>query len=138
MEIPRNILAIDYGGKRVGLAIANGQAKLSRPLVTIENSPDLVDQLQNIIEKDLVDVVVVGLPRNLSGLDTQQTKIVQDFAEDLKSKLDKPIYFEDETLSSVRVKEAATKTLAKEEVDSLAACYILDDFIANHSELFNV
>ena len=52
-----------------------------------------------------------------------------------------PLYFEDEALSSVRAKQAlnsAKKAYKKEDIDSLAACYILDDFIANNAEVINV
>jgi putative Holliday junction resolvase len=133
-----NILALDVGERRVGVALANSIAKLSNPLVTIIQTDQILSDIKDIIKKESADILVIGLPRNLNGEDTDQTRYVREFKDKLEAKVNLPIYFQDEALSSVRAKkilEQSKKPYKKEDVDSLAACYIMDDFMANQKEV---
>ena len=141
MAANHRLLALDVGERRVGVALANSVARLSSPLVTLSNTEDIIDDIKLIIADEGVDMVIVGLPKNLSGEDTAQTKYVREFTDQLKLKVDLPTYFEDEALSSVRAKKTLDdggKPYKKEEIDSLAACYILDDFMANNPGVISV
>lgn len=140
MAAPLSIMSLDLGEKRVGVAIANSISKLSSPLTTINRSDDFFDDLQLLVSKNEANIVVIGLPKNLKGEETNQTKLIRDLADQIRQKLDLPTYFEDETLSSVRAEETLknrNKPYKKEMIDSLAACYILDDFLQNHPEVLN-
>lgn len=133
-----NILALDVGERRVGLALAGSASGLSSPFKTLINSDKIIEEIQKIIKDQTVGVLVIGLPINLKNQETDQTRYVREFARKIESLVDVPIYFENEALSSVRAKqvlENQKKSYKKEEIDSLAACYILDDFIANHPEV---
>lgn len=135
-----NMLALDVGERRVGVATANSVARLSRPLKTILQTDHILDDINQIIEDEKINLIVIGLPRNLSGVDTAQTNYVKGFSAKLQKFVDIPIYFEDETFSSVRAKstlDKAKKTYSKGDIDRLAACYILDDFIINNPEVIN-
>lgn len=136
-----NILALDVGERRVGTALANSVSRLSSPNKTMIQSNSIFDELQEIIKEQSIDLIVIGLPRNLNGQETAQTKYVRQFTKKIYDIVNIPVYFEDEALSSVRAKQAlnsAKKAYKKEDIDSLAACYILDDFIANNAEVINV
>ena len=98
MAANHRLLALDVGERRVGVALANSVARLSSPLVTLSNSEDIIDDIKLIIADEGVDMVIVGLPKNLSGEDTAQTKYVREFTDQLKLKVDLPTYFEDEGL----------------------------------------
>lgn len=140
MAANHNILALDVGERRVGTALANSVARLSSPYKTLIHSNNILSDIKEIINKEAIDVLVVGLPRNLDGQDTDQTKYVRQFSDKLRVIVDVPMYFEDEALSSVRAKQAlenGKKAYKKEDIDSLAACYILDDFMANQLEVIN-
>ena len=140
MAVQHNLLAIDVGERRVGVAIANSLARLSSPLTTLINNDNLHELIKELVEKNNITELVIGLPRNLNGYDTKQTEYVRNFSKQLEN-LNLPIYLEDEALSSVRAKdmlEKSKKNYSKADVDSQAACYILDDFMLNHSEVINV
>lgn len=136
-----NILALDVGERRVGIALANSIARLSSPYKTLNESDQILSDIEKIIHEESISFIVVGLPRNLDGLETDQTQYVRKFSDGLQDLIKIPLYFEDEALSSVRAKETLesdNKPYKKEDIDSLAACYILDDFMANHPEVLDV
>lgn len=131
----KHILALDLGEKRIGVALASYQTKLPHPLVTLSNDDDLVKKLLQIIKENNVDKIIVGLPRSLDGNSTAQTETIKKMASKLDSALKVAIQFQDEALSSVRAKEDIERlrgqSYHKEEVDKLAACYILEDYLAD-------
>lgn len=130
-----NLLALDIGEKRVGVALANSASRLPRPLKTLLQSDDINDQIRTVINENDVKLLVIGLPRSLNGDDTDQTRYVRAFSNKLSDELDIPFFFEDEALSSVRAKElldARKAKYSKEDIDAQAACFILEDFMANN------
>ena len=122
-------LGIDYGAKRIGLAIGDDEVKIARPLTTVS-----ADELAAVLEKEgPFAAVVVGLPRNLSGGDTPQTLAVQRFTDDIlwrKHKIEAK--FQDEAATSSvaeeRLKESG-KTYSKADIDAEAASIILQDYL---------
>jgi putative Holliday junction resolvase len=138
MAVQRNFLSLDVGKVRIGLAMANSISKLPSPVTTLPNDQDFLVELNKLISENQINELVVGLPKSLEGNDTDQTIWLREFYENLKTKLDIPIHLENEALSSVRA-ETELKNIgrvySKEDVDALAACFILDDFIKNNPEL---
>lgn len=128
---PGDYIGLDVGEKRTGIARASGIAKLAEPLKIVETS-DVPKELKNLISQSSVKAVVVGLPRNLQGDDTPQTKWVRDWAENLKKEMSIPIYFQDEALTS---KFAQSRLGGPGHKDDEAASIILQDFL--NSELVN-
>lgn len=138
MPANSHVLALDVGSKRVGVAIASTAARLPRPLTTLDAGANLLDRLQYIINDEAVEAIVVGLPRGLSGQSTAQTAAVETFTDQLRRRFDKlPIYFQDEALTSQQAEtELRSRKTAynKAEVDSLAAVYILEDWLAGQTK----
>lgn len=130
--VDHNILAIDLGERRVGLALANGLARLPRPLTTLEQGNSFWEQLEVLVKQESVTEVVIGLPRNLSGEDTDQTRLTRAFADELKQRLALPVYFQDEALTSHQA-EAELKqgrhSYTKADIDALSATLILEDYL---------
>ncbi len=128
-----NLLAIDYGASRVGLAFADAEVKIGRPLVTLANSANLINELKKVISDHQVSQLVVGLPRNLDGDDTPQTTEARQFAGELERELKLPVYLIDEAATSIdaeaKLKQSG-QPYAKADVDSLAAALILDNFLS--------
>lgn len=125
-----NILALDVGEKRVGVAIASTIAKLPRPLTTVPYL-DALEALSEIIEAENIEKIVVGLPLNRNNEPTEQTKFTEAFIEKLHVFSLETVTV-DEALSSKRAKDelmARKKHYEKGEVDSLAATYILEDYL---------
>jgi len=132
-------LGIDFGEKRVGLAISDKSNLIASPFKTINyiNKNDLVSQIEKIVIKNNIKNFVLGLPINMKGEDTAQTKTVRKFKESLSS-LDLPIIYEDERLSSVSAKNSLIlqniKTgHNKSEIDKTAAAIILQQYLDKNS-----
>ena len=125
------ILALDIGAARVGLALASRAARLPSPYTTLLNNSTLLHELQAICAKEHVDQLVVGLPRGLDGQETAQTLTVQALGKDIAKDLNLPVAWQDEALTSVKAEaELASRRGIhhKEDVDALAAVYILEDY----------
>jgi putative Holliday junction resolvase len=125
-----SILSLDIGESRVGVALANSIARLANPYLTLQNTDHIFTEIQDIIKKESVNLIVVGLPRNLSGEDTDQTLYCRAFAEKLRDFTE--VVFQDESLTSKKAEselKARGKPFAKGDIDSLAATYILEDFL---------
>jgi putative Holliday junction resolvase len=135
-------LGIDYGERRIGLALSDPTGLLASPWKKIENDANLGAAAQRIAlevnaliaEPDGLDAIVIGLPRRLSGEATDQTARVRQLAELLATAVAIPITLQDERLTS----HAADQLLAererdwrkrKQQVDAMAAMLILQDFL---------
>lgn len=133
MQIPEGtIIALDIGERRVGVAEAHSIARIAHPLKTLAHTVTIFDDIAEIVAKHDVVAVVAGLPRGMNGQNTAQTHYVENFVFDLKKRIDVPIYWQDEALTSRKAEaelEARKKSYTKDDVDMLAATYILDDFL---------
>lgn len=125
-------LAIDYGLKRIGLAICDPSEIISSPLTVIKNSDKLIDEIAKIIDSESVEALVIGLPLNMDGSVGPQAEITQKFAQQLEKAVDIPIHFQDERLSTFEAEQklnAADIKKTRAPIDAIAAAQILEDFL---------
>lgn len=132
------VLGIDFGLKRVGLAVSDRTGTLVSPFKTIERTTrdKLFDELTEIIDKEAIEAVVVGLPLSLDGEDTMTTRQARNFAASLGRRTDKPIHLMDERLTSAQAEEElnAANVRGKKRkmaLDSQAAVVILRSWLEN-------
>ena len=130
------ILAIDYGDVRVGLALSDLTCTIAQPFKTLnyDDMDHLINQLFEIITEKQVNKVVVGIPYNMKGDDTQQTTKVREFVSILEQKLGYEIIFVDERLTSSEAEkfmhQMDIKTgFNKDKIDKIAASIILQEYI---------
>lgn len=125
-----NALGIDVGARRIGIARVNSVAKIPEPLCTFLNDDTFPEAMTRLIAEHQIDAIVVGLPRNLQGVETPQTNIVRDFVDQvIKKATNLPIIFQDETLTSIAAGHHTHEAVTRFGLDSLAATEILKDFI---------
>lgn len=125
------ILALDVGAARIGLALAGYEARLASPYGAIANTDDVLARLHEIINKERVAQLVIGLPRGMGGQATQQTATVEAFGRQVAN-LGLPVSWQDEAVTSVRAEEelrSRGKPYVKGDIDALAATYILEDYL---------
>ena len=135
------VLGVDFGRRRIGLAISDASATLARPWQAIaagvtpkDSAAAVAAILRGAASDDPVDAVVVGLPRRLSGEDTDQTAPTREFAAALGELAGVPVYLQDERLTSI---EAEARLAVRErdwrkrkaKIDATAAAIILQDYL---------
>ena len=132
-------LGIDFGTKRVGLALSDRSNIIASPYRTLNyvSEKDLITQLETVVSENDIEILVLGLPINMKGEDTVQTKKVRNFKEIL-STLKIPIVFEDERLSSVSainslILQNVKTGHNKPEIDKTAAAIILQQYLDKSS-----
>lgn len=133
MAAPQYLLGLDYGDKRVGVAVAHVVARLPHPLTTIPNDDNLLSKIQHIAKQEDVGLIVVGLPRGMDGNYTDQTRKAEQFASTLQSAVAVPVELADETLTSVDAEGyLGPGPHAKGDIDAAAASLILERYLAEH------
>lgn len=133
------ILGIDFGERRIGLALSDPTGTIAQPLDAIvrrrgKRAP--VQALLERIEANDVREIVVGLPLSLTGDDTEWTREVREFAAKLATRSGRPVHLVDERLTSVAA-ERAVRSLGlrrrererKDRVDTAAAMLILQSHL---------
>ncbi len=121
----KTYLGIDVGKARIGIARGTNLARLAQPIKTVP-ADELIQVLRKLIDEYDAEAIVVGLPRNLSGEETAQTKSVRDWVRIAKDQIKLPFYFQDEALTTVKAEHLTGKDT---EVDALAAAILLQDFL---------
>jgi putative Holliday junction resolvase len=127
-------LAIDYGGKRTGLALCDQSEMIASPIAVIDIPALVIQKVLAVIKDEQVETVVVGLPMNMDGTEGQSAKAVRAFAKELAAKTAIPIIFHDERLSSFEAEEKLapaefTRKKKRKRLDSVAAAGILQSFL---------
>jgi putative holliday junction resolvase len=133
---PGRVMALDVGGRRIGVALSDPTRVLASPLTTLraEPRPRAIDQIAELVARHEVAEVVVGLPLTLSGEIGSQAKLVQAFVEELRAVLAVPLHMFDERLTSVAAERMMQELGIKperrrERIDEVAASIILQDFL---------
>lgn len=121
-----NIIAIDYGEKRVGVAKGNTDVKLALPFKIIDNKNDhfVILEIKNIIEEEDIEQIIIGVPVNAMGDNTNQTNKVFDFISLLEKEINIPIINFDERFTSRQANELF-ETKEKRKIDDVAAMIML-------------
>ena len=130
------ILGIDYGERRIGLAISDPTHVIAQPLTTLilDDSEAFWDKLAEVITEQEVEAIVVGYPKTLQGTSSRQTEVVDRFIIQLQERYLFPVKRFDERLTSVAARKAliqqGVKTgHQKAAVDRTAAALLLQDYL---------
>src|SRR2546426_11290685 len=132
------ILALDHGTKRMGIAISDELAMIAQPLEFIPAEPfvEFVDRLKEIIHQKEVELILVGMPRNMDGSYGPAALKVQEFVAVLKDAISIPIKTWDERLTSAQahrflIQGNVRREKRKEKVDKTAAAILLQSFLGS-------
>lgn len=94
-------LGIDYGTKKIGIAVSDERGTLAFPYSIITYSPNLVLEISTLIEREQIGTVVVGKSHNMDGQENSLQQKINSFVEQLAEKTSVPIVLEQEWMSSV-------------------------------------
>ena len=118
------ILGIDYGSKWIGVAMTDDGNKMAFPCETFENNFKLFTRLNDLIKRENIYKIIIGLPLNKSMKPTAQTTEVENWAEKLIREVDLPIEFENEVLTTKAAAQSGAKNL-----HSAAATILLQSYL---------
>ena len=130
-------LAIDYGTKRIGLAVGDDEMRVATPLRVVPGRNDPIADAQTVLvvaAEHGVDALVVGLPLNMDDSESNQSRLTRRFGTALAERSGLPVQYQDERLSSFAADEHLagsdlTRKQRKAQRDKLAAAAILQDFL---------
>ncbi len=130
------ILAIDYGGKRTGLAVTDPMQIIATGLITIE-SKELIAFLKKYLSTEAIELIIIGLPKNWDETDTHGTPLVEAVIKKLQKEFPLiPIETVDERYTSKMAKDAMIEMGMKKKdrrvkgnVDIIAATIILQEYL---------
>lgn len=129
------ILAVDYGEARVGLAVGHTVARIPRPLCTLQNGPELIADIMTATAAERLMGLVVGLPRNMGGSLGPQAVKCQAFGDELAARMNLPVAYVEETLSTVEAERYMGNPQAKAAgLDAAAAACILERYFTEGAE----
>jgi putative Holliday junction resolvase len=136
---PTYVLALDVGERRIGVALASTIARIAAPLVTIDTKEisDVYGTIEGLAKENSATVLVVGLPTDMKGDDTDQTRYCRQFAAELGEKINLPVVLQNETATSIAAEErlkASGKPYNKGDIDAYSAVIILQDYLASQTE----
>src|SRR3954464_11034661 len=130
------VLAIDYGRRRLGLAVSDELRLTARPLAILERTNRAADvaRIRDLCRLHAIGQIVVGWPIRLDGTPGEMAQEAAQFAERLRKHLGRPVALADERLSSWEAAQQANASRARrngEALDDLAAAVILRDYLSH-------
>jgi putative holliday junction resolvase len=130
------ILALDHGTKRIGVAVSDELKLIAQPVEFIPAGPfaDFLLRLKELVRDKEVELILVGLPRNMDGTCGPAAQKVQEFIAALQPSLDVPIRTWDERLTSTQanrllIQGHVRRQQRKEKVDKMAAAILLQSYL---------
>ena len=130
------ILALDYGRKRVGVAVSDPTGLIAGGLTTVPTA-SLMEFLNDYFQREEVERMVIGLPKQVNGQPSESMRYIQPFVGAARKKWPElPIEFYDERFTSVLAHQAMLAGGMKKKdrqnkavVDKIAACIILEGYL---------
>ena len=127
-------LGLDYGQKRIGLAISDLSNTIATTYKVLINNKSLMDNLKEIVQNEKITHIVIGLPLHMNGDKGDKALMAEALGDDLKKFLNVEILYEDERLTTVSAQRIliagdVRRDKRKGKIDALAATFILQKYL---------
>ena len=129
-------LGFDFGYKRIGVAVGQQLTCSASPLMTLDANLGVPDWaiVQTLINQWRPHALIVGLPTCIDGTEQYTTAASRGFARQLRKRFERPVHLVDERLSTMEARahlfaEGGFRKIKQSEVDSIAACVILEQWL---------
>lgn len=130
------ILGLDHGTRRVGVAVSDEMHMIAQPLEYIAPEPfaDFLARLKEILREKEIELILIGMPRNMDGSYGPAALKVQEFAAALKDAVTVPLKLWDERLTTTQAQKfliqgGMRRDKRKEKVDQTAAAILLQSYL---------
>jgi putative Holliday junction resolvase len=126
-------LSIDYGTKRVGLALSDESNTLAFSITPLSNNreEELIRKIKDIVKKYTIQKIVVGLPLGLENKETQMSQQIRSFTKNLQASIHIEVILLNETLTSEMAKINLRSLKKRKSIDSESARILLQEFLDN-------
>ncbi|AWB45668.1 Holliday junction resolvase RuvX [Paenibacillus sp. CAA11] len=135
------IMGLDYGDRRIGVAVSDALGWTAQGVETIERRRDESELLRiaELVQEHNIEEIIVGLPKNMNGTIGPRGEICMEFAEKLKLQLNLPVHLWDERLTTVSAHRTlleadVSRKKRKQVVDKMAAIFILQNYLDSKSK----
>ena len=130
-------IGLDLGTKTLGVALSDATGLIAHTYKTIRHNEDynyLVNEVKKIVKEESVDVIVLGLPKNMNNTIGPKGELCQEFKTKLENKIKLPVYLQDERLTTVEatnilIEGNVKRKKRKSFVDQIAATLILQEYL---------
>ncbi len=134
--MPGRILALDYGHRRIGLALSDPHRELASPLPPLLRQGDYLGRLKQLIADRQVDELLLGLPIGLNGQEGRAAKNVRQFGCRLEAETGLPLTYFDERFTTseaegMMIQAGAKRSKRKSWIDSVAASLLLESYLSS-------
>lgn len=119
-------LGIDFGIKKIGLAVSDGEGRMAFPLLVLENDKKILDKIEKIITKEKIEKIVLGESKNFKGEPNKIMARIEKFKENLEEQIKLPVIFEPEFMTSAQAEKIQGKNKMH---DASAAAIILQSYL---------
>jgi putative Holliday junction resolvase len=140
----KRIMALDYGSKTVGVAVTDGLGLTAVSVGTIKRDREnqlraTYRRIKELIDEYDVGSIVIGLPLNMDGTESDRSILARRFGEDLSRRTGLSVVMQDERLTTVEADEIMSLTGShkgnrKDRIDAVAAAVILTDYLGQHTD----
>ncbi len=137
------LLGIDYGSKVVGTALYHfGRDPFPLPYerIVVKSEAQVLSSLKQMVSDELIDIIILGVPYMVDGRETDLSKKIKSFGQELACLTNIAVYEQDETLSTFEAQERMKNSprynfkVDPKQLDSLCAAIILEDFCRNRGQ----
>lgn len=135
----KRLIGIDYGSKRIGIAMSDPLKIIASPRQTVPNSPAFFLTIKKMIQDYDVEAVIIGMPYNLKGEKSTKAKEVEEFIKEIKQHISIDIVEWDERYTSSMAHETQIQMGVKKKhrqdkskIDEMAAALILQSYLDSH------
>lgn len=137
MQVRNRILGVDFGRERIGLSMSDPLGIIATPYGTLKNGMEFWKRIKEIIDREGVSLVVVGMPITLRGEKRDKAKEVETFVSELKSETGLPVVCFDERYSTAIAQKTLIGMNTKKKdrnakngtLDAMAAAIVLQDYL---------
>ena len=131
----KRVMALDAGDKRIGVALSDLLGITAQGLKVLNNSPQIFNEIADLCKEHDVELVVVGLPKNMNNTLGPRAELALKFAEKIKQKTGLPVIMEDERLTTVAANRVMldadiSRGKRRKVIDKMAAVLILQNYLA--------
>jgi putative Holliday junction resolvase len=128
-------LGVDFGTKRIGLAVSDEGGQLAFPLTTVKAGPDTLGSIVEIVNREWVEKIIIGESTNLDGTPNKVQEAIEKFKKDLEGITGLPVEYQSEMFSSAQAArqfapDGSRKTNpSQDKLDAAAAALILQSYL---------